>query len=314
MEPLERLLNLVALLLETRTPLTFDQIRDTIRAYGADNVESAKRMFERDKDVLRAYGVPLQMHDLDGWGTDQGYVIPKDEYYLPEIAFSPEEVTALFVAAQGVREATEVEQGVRKLLYGAEGGVLSGIGGGPLVTGSDARGATVVAAADAAQRRRRVAFGYRTARGSGGARRVDAWGVVLRGGHWYLVGHDHDRDEVRAFRLSRVTTDLGDEGEGSAPPERFRALDHVEAGPWVGGQQVARVAFEPHVAWLALDAFPGAREEAILADGRIDVSLPYTDPALVASLLLHYGPDAEVTAPADLRETVVRRLQETLDV
>jgi len=313
MEPLERLLNLVALLLETRTPLTFDQIRDTIHAYGADNVESAKRMFERDKDVLRAYGVPLQMHDLDGWGSDQGYVIPKDEYYLPEIAFTPEEVTALFVAAQGAREATEVERGVRKLLYGAEGGVLSGVGGGPLVTGSDARGGIVVAAADAAQRRRRVTFGYRTARGTGGDRRVDAWGVVLRGGHWYLVGHDHDRDEVRAFRLSRVTTDLGDDGEGSAPPEGFRALDHVDAGPWVGGEQRARVAFGAHVAWLALDAFPNSREEATLPDGRIEVSLPYADPTLVVSLLLQYGPDAEVLAPDDLRHAVMRRLQEALD-
>jgi predicted DNA-binding transcriptional regulator YafY len=54
MDPLERLLNLVGLLLETPTPLTFEQIRDTLDAYRADNVDSAKRMFERDKDQLRA--------------------------------------------------------------------------------------------------------------------------------------------------------------------------------------------------------------------------------------------------------------------
>jgi predicted DNA-binding transcriptional regulator YafY len=33
----------------------------------------------------------------------------------------------------------------------------------------------------------------------------------------------------------------------------------------------------------------------------------------VASLLLQYGPDAEVLAPDDLRDAVVRRLQETVD-
>ena len=112
MEPLERLLNLVGLLLETRTPLTFEQIRETLEPYRQEKVDSAKRMFERDKDILREYGVPLQLVDTDAWGTEQGYVIPKDAYYLPEIAFTPEELAALFVAAQGVRNDTPAEEAV----------------------------------------------------------------------------------------------------------------------------------------------------------------------------------------------------------
>ena len=100
MEPLERLLNLVGLLLETPTPLSFEQIREILEPYRQQNVDSAKRMFERDKDQLREFGVPLQLVDTDAWGTEQGYLIPKDEYYLPEIAFAPEELAALLVAAQ----------------------------------------------------------------------------------------------------------------------------------------------------------------------------------------------------------------------
>ena len=50
MHPLERLVNLVALLLESRTPLTFDQIRSKLaEGYGHQDASSAKRMFERDK-------------------------------------------------------------------------------------------------------------------------------------------------------------------------------------------------------------------------------------------------------------------------
>ncbi len=52
-EPLERLLNLVGLLLETPQPLTFEQIRRVLESYGQTNPDSAKRMFELDKDVLR---------------------------------------------------------------------------------------------------------------------------------------------------------------------------------------------------------------------------------------------------------------------
>ena len=154
MEPLERLLNLVGLLLETRVPLTCEQIRDTLEPYRQENVDSAKRMFERDKDVLREYGVPLRLVDVDAWGTEQGYLIPKDEYYLPEIAFTDEELGALLVAAQGIRDDTPAtNQAVRKLLYGADGGVLRGLAGGPLASGSDARGALVMSAVEAAQGR-----------------------------------------------------------------------------------------------------------------------------------------------------------------
>ena len=178
MEPLERLLNLVGLLLETPIPLTFEQIRETLEAYRSDNLDSAKRKFERDKDILREYGVPLEMAPTDAWDVEQGYRIRKDRYYLPEIAFTPEEVTALFVAAQGASEETAATQGVRKLLYGADGGLLAGDGGGPLIAGSDARIERVLAAADAASGHRRIRFGYRTSQGSVSDREVDA----LRGG------------------------------------------------------------------------------------------------------------------------------------
>jgi proteasome accessory factor B len=61
MHPLERLINLVALLLESRRPLTFDEIRDIMPAYQQEDHASAKRMFERDKDTLRDAGIPIDV-------------------------------------------------------------------------------------------------------------------------------------------------------------------------------------------------------------------------------------------------------------
>lgn len=313
MEPLERLLNLVGLLLETPTPLTFEQIRETLDAYRADNVDSAKRMFERDKDQLREFGIPLQLVDTDVWGTEQGYIIPKDEYYLPEIAFTPEELGALLVAAQRGGENSPAEQAARKLLYGADGGVLAGLAGGPLASGSDARSALVIDCADAAQRHRRVRFGYRTSHGRGGEREVDAYAMVFRGGHWYLVGHDADRDDVRAFRLSRFTSDVDDLGEGGRPPEGFRAADHIEAGPWAAAaEDRSEITFSPEVAWWATGSFAGARQIGVDDDGWVVMEVPMAEPGLLASLLLQFGPDAVVRSPASLREEIVRRLEAVL--
>ncbi|HEY8116043.1 MAG TPA: WYL domain-containing protein, partial [Actinomycetota bacterium] len=127
MHPLERLVNLVALLLESRTPLTFEQIRSKLaEGYGHQDASSAKRMFERDKDVLRDIGVPIDVVSTDAWDVEHGYTIEKDRYYLPEIAFTPEELSALFVA---VRSAGDVsaEEAVRKLLSGADRGILAGL-------------------------------------------------------------------------------------------------------------------------------------------------------------------------------------------
>src|SRR2546426_1810850 len=146
MESLERLLNLVGLLLETKRPLTFEQIRRAMpEAYGGGNVDSAKRKFERDKDDIRNFDIPLEIVDVDVWGSEQGYVIPKDKYYLPEVSFTPEEMAALFVAARTGGEDPTAEQAVRKLLYGAQGGILAGLDGSPLASGSDTPSATLIA-------------------------------------------------------------------------------------------------------------------------------------------------------------------------
>ncbi len=314
MEPLERLLNLVGLLLETPIPLTFEQIRETLEAYRSDNLDSAKRKFERDKDILREYGVPLEMAPTDAWDVEQGYRIRKDRYYLPEIAFTPEEVTALFVAAQGASEETAATQGVRKLLYGADGGLLAGDGGGPLIAGSDARIERVLAAADAASGHRRIRFGYRTSQGSVSDREVDAYGVVFRGGHWYLVGLDRERDAMRAFRLSRFTTETADLGEGSVPPDGFRAIDHVEAGPWhPSGEDRASIAFSPAAAVLAEGSFPGAARTQERDDGWTLLEIPAADEQALAAMVLQYGADAEVIVPVPLRDEVIRRLEAVAD-
>ena len=242
MEPLERLLNLVGLLLETRQPLTFEDIRETLEPYGQENVDTAKRMFERDKDLLRDYGVPLELVDVDAWGSEQGYLIPKDKYYLPEIAFTAEEMGALLVAAQSGGENSAAEAAVRKLVYGADGGALAGLSGGPLASGSDARSALILAVADAVDGNRRVRFGYRTSHGQASEREVDAFAMVYRGGHWYLVGHD--TRPGRHPRVPSVALHRRDAGRGggeddpaglpSGRPRRGGALGGRDRGSCLG--------------------------------------------------------------------------------
>ena len=54
-------------------------------------------------------------------------------------------------------------------------------------------------------RRKRIEFEYFTMQsGEVAARRVDPYLLLFQGRQFYLVGHSHERDDVRVFRLSRI--------------------------------------------------------------------------------------------------------------
>jgi proteasome accessory factor B len=310
--PLERLLNLVALLLEARTPLTFDRIRETLRgAYTQEDRASAKRQFERDKDTLRAIGIPVEVAFTDGFEIDEGYVIRKDRYYLPDISFTPEEAAALFVAAHGPGREAEAAQAFRKLALGVDAGLGGSLTEAPAAAGVDASGPHLQAVAEAVAGRRRVGFRYQPTEGDAGDREVDAWTLVFRKGSWYLGGLDRGRREPRSFRLSRIASDVRDLGEGSEPHEGWDAGQLLATGPWGLGEpdRTARVGFSPKVAWWALAGVPEARTLGVRDDGWTEAEVPAAAGDGFVSWILSFGPDAEVLGPADLREAVVRGLE-----
>jgi predicted DNA-binding transcriptional regulator YafY len=315
MHPLERLVNLVALLLESPRPLTFDEIRDAMpEAYAQQEVATAKRMFERDKDILRDVGVPIDVAATDAWDVEQGYTIPKREYYLPEIDLEPEEIAALFVAARSGGDDTTVEHAVRKLLSGAGAGLLSTTGRAPLAAEPGDLDAALLAAAEALADRASVTFRYRTSRGDESERRVDPYGLVYRGGHWYVVGLDRDRGEVRSFRTSRIAGSIEPGEPAGAPPEGFRAADHVLAGPGGPGEasEHVLVAFTPDVAWWATQGIDGAERVRVRDDGWEEFRIPTAPGDGIVSWVLSFGPDAELIEPASLRADVVRRLEDAI--
>src|ERR671916_3228940 len=103
MRRIERLVNLIAALLETLRPLTAEDIRHQVAGYGGTSLEAFRRSFERDKETLRDMGVPLEIVPTDAFSEQaDGYIIPKDKYYLPELDLEPEELAALKLAADAV--------------------------------------------------------------------------------------------------------------------------------------------------------------------------------------------------------------------
>src|SRR6266542_1049255 len=99
---LERLTNLVAVLLETRRPLTLEEIVERVPGYPAER-ESYRRQFERDKSTLREIGVPIALEALYAFDQETGYRIHREDYELPPLDLTDDERVALHLAVTAVR-------------------------------------------------------------------------------------------------------------------------------------------------------------------------------------------------------------------
>lgn len=215
---LERQLNLAICLMATPRLLSVDEIADLVPGYTRDGTpdgETAfRRMFERDKAELRELGIPVETGSASGWDDDLGYRIPRRDYALPDLHFTPDEAAALGLAARLWSSAALADpsaSAIRKLQ-------AAGIEPLPPPTGLEPRVEATEAAFEpclaAVTEGRAITFGYRRPQQQEPATRsVHPWGVVSWRGRWYLVGHDLDRGEPRVFRLSRMEPDVRAVGE-----------------------------------------------------------------------------------------------------
>ncbi len=78
MERTERLLDLVALLLDAREPISWAELREHFPAdYGGISDDAAERKFERDKAELLELGLPLTYIQGDDDRKD-GYIVDRE--------------------------------------------------------------------------------------------------------------------------------------------------------------------------------------------------------------------------------------------
>ena len=313
----ERLLNLVILLLVARNYTTKEQIRALMEPYRASSDEAFDRMFERDKDDLRALGIPLETGFVDKFFEDeQGYRIKRDAFELPAVDFSAEEVAVLGLAARvwrhaGLASATSdalVKLKAAGLSFDRE--QLEQVQ--PTLGAEEpAFEATWQATVD----RTPIRFDYRRAgQAEATTRDLQPWGVITAQGRWYVVGLDTGRGEPRMFRLSRITSDVVTTGEpGSftvpegtdlralseslAPPQPdTTAVLLVRAGAAVGLRRRAEVRA---TGVTGPDGTPGWDE----------VAVPYASRSGVVGELLEHAGSVVVVAPPELRDAVRTRLR-----
>ncbi|WP_066635501.1 helix-turn-helix transcriptional regulator [Serinicoccus hydrothermalis] len=310
----ERLLNLVIALLHTRQPLSKAKLRQAVPDYAAGSVEAFERMFERDKDELRALGIPLRTEPIDAFFDDEpGYRIDQREYALPEIDFAPDELAVLGLAARSWSQASlagPAAQALRKLdAAGVVRDESSVAGIEPLLHTPDPAFEPV---RDAVLTRTPLTFDYRGGSGDLAHRRVQPWGLTSWHGRWYLTGHDLDREAPRVFRLDRVVgtpQGAGRAGEYAVPEDLDTlAMIRRSAGEEPPTDRTARLLLrDGTAASLRRRATPVTGSDA--PEGWRLLDVPADSLPRLAREVCAAGADVRVVDPPELAELVAERLR-----
>ncbi|MGA2528494.1 MAG: WYL domain-containing protein, partial [Acidimicrobiales bacterium] len=315
---LERMTNLVLVLLETTRPLSLREIASSVIGY-PEGKEASRQAFERDKRALRELGIPISVEPLAG-EEQLGYRIYQEGYYLPELRLEPAEEQALRFAVAAVQLGGAAgRDAVAKL--GATGEVPEpGLPPIAVLPSLPALGILHEAVRDRAL----VSFAYR-----GRRREVEPYGLAFRLTAWYLVGRDKTAPDagLRTFRVDRFE-DLPVLGQSAAfeLPEGFDLREAVHFLPWRVGVRPAGARPEE-----VEDAEPAAVEVTMVVDARLARSVVATlgaasvesfGPSGAARLkitvpertafvdwVVGLGDTAQVLGPPEMRAAVVHRLE-----
>ncbi|HJQ03114.1 MAG TPA: WYL domain-containing protein [Jatrophihabitans sp.] len=315
----QRLVSLVLCLLSTRQFITAERIRDTVEGYqvaeDASNPDEAfKRSFERDKAELRDLGIPLETGRNSAFDTEDGYRIARKDFELPPIEFTADEAAAVGLAARlwsTASLAAEARTALIKLrAAGIEIEEPADADAVPVLTGNEPALPDLVAAVSG---RRVVQFDHRKPAADTAERRtVEPWGVLSWRGRWYVVGHDRGRDEVRSFRLDRISGEvrtLAGAARTSRPPG-LNMLDLVRgANQQPDRSALVRVAPQRAGQLRRMARLVEPAESANgMGDGASLLTIDFRDLDQLAGVIAAAGADARVIEPPELVKAVVNLL------
>src|SRR5918912_1730026 len=96
-DKLIRQLSLVAFLMSERRPLTARDVKSHVEGYSEMSDEAFARRYYSDRAELIGLGVPLHSQ-RDEFTGEELYTLRSEQYFLPELKLSDEELAALQTA------------------------------------------------------------------------------------------------------------------------------------------------------------------------------------------------------------------------
>jgi len=342
-EKLIRQLSLISFLMAERRPVSALEIKQDVEGYSEMNDDAFARRFYADRAELEALGINLKVEKPpEGYFEAELYTLPPENFYLPAIEFSDGELAALqtslalldgrFAYAEPLRLA------LQQLSWGRPSPLGSGeqrhvavavtaSAGGRELSGRLAKVETAIS------RRKTIEFKYYSIeRDDMSKRKVDPYHLLYQGGQFYLVGHSHERDAMRVFRLSRITDKVSYASKAEhdfTTPEDFDPWAYARRADWQLGEPegTAQIWISERIAWLverdygrhgkfAPVTHSGGQTRAgsrrVPGPGAV-FTTEYAQPRQLVAWVLGLGEHARLLDPSELVDETAERLATILE-
>jgi proteasome accessory factor BC len=325
-EKLIRQLSLISYLMAERRPVTAPEIRRDVEGYSAMNEDAFARRFYADRSELEALGIVLAVEKpVDGLVEQETYSLPPENFHLPPIEFTDEELAALRTALQLLdgefAYAEPLRLALQQISWGRPSPLrapeqhtvalgITGSAGGHDVSQRLAKIETAIF------RRKTVVFDYYTMeRDELGTRRVDPYQLLYQGGQFYVVGRSHERDAIRVFRLSRIRGKVGYSTKAEHDfqrPADFDPRAYASRIDWQFGESMgtAEIWIGRRIAWQIERHF-GRYGEMHTPNGHGDrvFVTPYANSRQLIAWVLGLGEHARILNPPELSSELRDRIE-----
>jgi len=322
-EKLIRQLSLISYLMAERRPVTALEIRRDVEGYSGMNEDAFARRFYADRAELDSLGIQLTVEKpMDGIAEQENYSLRPENFHLPAIAFTDGELAALqtaltlldgeFAYAEPLRLALQqISWGRPSPLRAPDQrsvalGLTASAGGHELSQ-------RLAKIETAIFRNKTVLFDYYTMeRDETGPRKVDPYHLLYQGGQFYLLGHSHERGELRVFRLSRIQGKVAYASKAEHDfkrPADFDPRPFANRADWQFGDPVdtAEIHVSERIGWQVERHYGRYGEIEHEDDGSVVFRTEYANARQLAAWVLGLGEHARVVGPPALADEVARR-------
>ncbi len=329
-EKLIRQLSLISFLMAQGRPVSALEIKREVEGYSDMNDDAFARRFYADRAELESLGIQLGVEKPgEGFFEAELYSLPPENFYLDAIEFADDELASLSTALSllsdgGFAYAEPLRLALQQVAWGHPNPLEAERAPVEMAMTASAGGRELSQRLSkietAISRRKTIEFTYYTMeRDETAKRKVDPYHLVFRSGQFYLIGHAHERDAARVFRLSRIQGKVGYASKAEhdfTTPGDFDRRDYGQRADWQLGEisGAAKIFVRDRIAWLIERDFGGYGElrPARKADGAPGKGSVFeTDYASTRELIawvLRWRQNVEVLEPAELREEARERL------
>jgi predicted DNA-binding transcriptional regulator YafY len=288
-------------------------------------MQSKRKMFQRDREALRAAGVII---DSDGErkGKASRYRVTAEGLSFKQGELDPFRGAQLVLALSSMKELggelfSEELRSIR-LKWGLES-PDEDLKPLLLHLPADVDRRLFERLFEAVQKRTPVSFSYRgTGDGDYLRRRVQPLALVYRWGNWNLSAYDLEKEGYRTFRVSRIKQSEGDlkelpgEKRRELPDEKKAVLEVLATQPWNMGEDPptqVTVDFEAKEAERVRRMFGDSATVERAEGGKVRMVIRARNLEVLASRLFRFGGGAEIISPQEAREAAASLLRRMVE-